>query len=116
MLNPLQREVLVASRPRSSHADVNSKYVAISGEIRAFGLPGVYHGVRSLLRSQERAGLRSHTTRERARSGPARKYNRDVTNAKNDLAAGQWANINVESMIDSSLKGANGDSRQCRWS
>jgi len=88
--------------------------IAVSGAIEAVGLPGALDGIKTLGKSQAKAGLRNHTTRERARSETAKQHNKDVANAKKDMAAGLWANIILDKTIDSDLKDTNGDSRQCK--
>ncbi|MCZ8251720.1 MAG: Ig-like domain-containing protein [Hylemonella sp.] len=88
--------------------------VAVSGAIGAVGLPGAIDGAKTLVKSQMKAGLRNHTTRERARSEAAKQYNKNVANSKKDMAAGLWATIIVDQTIGAGLKDANGDLRQCK--
>jgi RHS repeat-associated protein len=88
--------------------------VSVSGAVGAVGLPGAYDGAKTLLKSRVKAGLRNHTARERARSEAAKQYNKNVANAKKDMAAGLSGNIIVNQTIGAGLKDANGDPRQCK--
>ena len=91
--------------------DIDWWDVGVSTAIGAIGLPGAVDGARLLVKSQMKSGLRNHTRREVARSQAAKQANRDLRNAKEDMAYGSWSSIIVDNTLGASLKDMNGDSR-----